>query len=206
MEVERVALTPLATVGVVADTHVPDRVQGLHPALLPGLKAAGVDLILHAGDISKPEVLHALEDIAPVTAAGGNRDFIFLRRLPGVVHLEVAGAPIVLMHGHGNFLRYLWIKFNYLINGYRLEQYLSLIQTSSPQSRVVVFGHSHIPENIDLNGRLVFNPGSAGIGWRNKVPPSYGILRFYPDSKVVGEVIELTGARICKRMWQLLDQ
>ena len=203
---EKKKLAPLATVGVVADTHVPDRVRSLHPELLPGLKAAGVDMILHAGDISGPEVLSALEEIAPVTAVGGNRDIFFLRKLPRVARLVVAGVPIVLMHGHGNFLRYLWTKVNYELTGYRLEQYLSLVHAVASNSRVVVFGHSHIPENIRLSGKLVFNPGSAGIGWRDKVPPSYGILRFYPNSEVVGEIIELKGARIYQRRHQLLDQ
>ena len=197
----------LATVGVVADTHVPDRVQNLHPGLLPGLMAAGVDMILHAGDISGPDVIPELEKIAPVTVVGGNRDIFSGRKLPGVEELVVAGVPIVLMHGHGNFLHYLRDKVHYAYQGYRLERYLELIHGTSPKSKVVVFGHTHFPENIWLSGRLVFNPGSAGIGWRDKVPPSYGILRFYPDHEIVGEIVELKGARIYKRVWQrLLDQ
>ena len=197
---------PLATVGVVADTHVPDRVHNLHPGLLPGLRAAGVDMILHAGDISEPDVISALEEIAPVTAVGGNRDIFFRRKLPGVEQLVVAGVPIMLIHGHGNFFRYLWDKVRYVYQGYRLERYLELVHSTAPKSKVVVFGHTHFPENIWLSGRLVFNPGSAGIGWRDIVPPSYGILRFYPDHEVKGEIIELKGARIYKRGWQLLDQ
>ena len=136
---ENLEAAPLATVGVVADTHVPDRVNNLHPGLLSGLRAAGVDMILHAGDISGPEVISALEEIAPVTAVGGNRDIFSRRKLPKIEQLVVAEVPILLMHGHGNFLRYLWDKIRYLYKGYRLERYLELVQSTAPRSKVVVF-------------------------------------------------------------------
>ena len=53
-------------IGVVSDTHVPDRAVALHPALLSELRRNKVDLILHAGDISTAGVLQELETIAPV--------------------------------------------------------------------------------------------------------------------------------------------
>ena len=206
MDSEKMEPAPVATVGVVADTHVPDRVKNLHPGLLPGLRAAEVDMILHAGDISGSDVIPALEEIAPVTAVSGNRDIFSHSNLPGVEELVIAGVPIALMHGHGSLLRYLSDKVRYVFLGYRLERYLELVHGAAPSSKVIVFGHTHFPENAWLSGKLVFNPGSAGIGWRNKVPPSYGVLRFYPDLEVKGEIIELKGARIFKRGWQILDR
>ena len=54
-------------IGLISDTH------GLvRPAALAALK--GSELIIHAGDIGKPEVLAALETIAPVIAIRGNND------------------------------------------------------------------------------------------------------------------------------------
>ncbi len=67
-------------VGVVADTHVPDRAIDIHPALIPQLKAAGVQRILHAGDVCAPSVLEQLGEIGPVTAVRGNRDWLFGNR------------------------------------------------------------------------------------------------------------------------------
>ena len=66
----------MVTLGVVTDSHVPDRMRALPDALWPAL--AGVDAILHAGDVCVPRVLAALEQVAPVYAVAGNRD-IFLR-------------------------------------------------------------------------------------------------------------------------------
>src|SRR5690554_3218440 len=77
-------------VGVISDTH------GL---LRPEAKAAlaGCDAIMHAGDIGKPEVLEALERIAPVTAIRGNVDE-WARDLPDTRVLEIAGRLLFLIH------------------------------------------------------------------------------------------------------------
>ncbi|MBW6475409.1 MAG: metallophosphoesterase family protein, partial [Anaerolineaceae bacterium] len=48
-------------IGVLSDTHIPDRVGALHPDILPAFKEMGVELIIHAGDISSPVVLRQLE-------------------------------------------------------------------------------------------------------------------------------------------------
>lgn len=79
--IEPVASAPL-TVGVVADTHIPDKARWLHPALIPALQRAGVQTILHCGDISAPRVVAMLEQVAPVVAVRGNRDWAFARVLP----------------------------------------------------------------------------------------------------------------------------
>jgi predicted phosphodiesterase len=68
-------------IGVVADTHVPDRVNALHPDLLQELATREVDYIFHAGDCSTSCVLDELRAIAPVFAVAGNRDW-FLPTLP----------------------------------------------------------------------------------------------------------------------------
>jgi putative phosphoesterase len=67
----------MTTLGVLADTHIPDRVPTLNPRVIQVFRQAQVSAILHAGDVSVPQVLAELEKIAQVYAVRGNRD-IFL--------------------------------------------------------------------------------------------------------------------------------
>src|SRR5260370_19074430 len=82
-------------VGVIEDTHVPEALSAL-PGEIAGL-FQGVDLILHAGDISSKEVLDELRLVAPGVAVPGNHDRI---DLPGRAIVEVGGKRIGLIHGH----------------------------------------------------------------------------------------------------------
>jgi putative phosphoesterase len=173
-------------VGVVADTHVPDKTRGLHPALLPALERAGVKAILHAGDISVPRVLRELEQAAPVTAVRGNRDWAFAGQLAWEERLTFAGVPLVLVHGHGTLRQYLWDKWQFWTRGYDLRRYQ---QTWShiTGATVIVFGHTHRAENHWQEGRLWFNPGSASRGTH----PTFGLLRFSALGQVRGEIVAL---------------
>jgi putative phosphoesterase len=186
---------------VVADTHVPDRAMSLHPALLPGLAAQRVSQILHAGDVCIPAVLAELEQVAPVIAVGGNRDYWFRHRLPAARFLEIAGISTALVHGHGGFLPYFKDKWYYLVEGYRQARYLDKLKKAAPAAQVVVFGHTHQPTNLWQGGQFFFNPGSASIEPNRSGSPSYGILHFSIDGTVRGEVIELNGAILENRRW-----
>lgn len=192
---------PVLCVGVVADTHIPDRARSLHPGLIPALKAAGVGRILHAGDVCTRAVIAELEQIAPVDLARGNRDWEFRGKCDWITHLNLAGLPVVLMHGHLNWFRYLVDKWHYLRDGYRLERYLFRLIAAAGDSRVVVFGHTHHAEIIQMDDRLVFNPGSAGFGFRRGLNPSWGLLSFFSDGRVKGEIFELTGFKLEDRHW-----
>ena len=55
------------TIGIISDTH-----GLLRPEAFSALQ--GSHLIIHAGDIGKPEVLSELETIAPILAVKGNND------------------------------------------------------------------------------------------------------------------------------------
>jgi putative phosphoesterase len=63
---ERVA----ARIGIISDTHMPERCAALPPALFETLR--GVDLLLHAGDVGELWVLDRLSALAPVVAVHGN--------------------------------------------------------------------------------------------------------------------------------------
>ena len=188
-------------VGVVADTHVPDRARTLHPQLIPGLAASGVSQILHAGDVCVPAVLDQLAQVAPVTAVGGNRDWLFRSRLPLVCFLEILGISVALLHGHGGFLPYFKDKWYYLVEGYQQARYMTRLQKFAPAAKVIVFGHTHRPVNLWQGDQLFFNPGSASIEPERSGNPSYGILHFAADGSVRGEIIEMNGARLVNGSW-----
>jgi hypothetical protein len=192
---------PLLIVGVVSDTHIPDRVDRIHPQIVPVFRAAHVDQILHAGDISIPLVLAELEQVAPVTAVRGNRDLIFDRSLPKVRVIELAGVMVALMHGHGSWINYFRDKLIYFRTGYQLERYIPALFRTAPEACVYIFGHTHFPENFWREGKLIFNPGSASSSSSRKLVPTVGILRFYVGGGVEGEIIKMVGLKIAYHQW-----
>ncbi len=126
---------PTVTVGVVSDTHGLVRPQALEAL-------AGVDLIVHAGDVGGPEVLEALGAIAPVHAIRGNVDVgsPWAEGLPDTRVVEVGEVRLYLIHD---------VK--------ALE-----IDPAAEGVDVVVCGHSHQPRMETEDGVLYFNPGSCG--------------------------------------------
>jgi len=196
---------PILSVGVVADTHIPDRARELHPKLIPALEAAKVGLILHAGDISTPSVLEDLGHVAPVKAVRGNRDWSFRDSLPLVLHLELAGVPVALMHGHGGWWNYIKDKGRYVFEGYQFDRYRKMVVELAADARVIVFGHTHRVENVKIGGRIIFNPGSANSGYRRGVLPSIGFLHFFAGGEVQGEILNLTGYQNRDGMWEAAE-
>ncbi|MEM5774078.1 MAG: metallophosphoesterase family protein [Anaerolineaceae bacterium] len=188
-------------IGVVADTHVPDRIKNLHPDLMRVLEREGVSQILHAGDVSDQSVLDELGTLAPISAVQGNRDLLRNgNTLPKTLTLNVNGVKVGLMHGFGNFWLYLIEKFYFLTKGYQLAYYRRLGVKTFPDADIIVFGHTHRPENLQYDRHLIFNPGSAGMGgWG--YPPSCGILRIAGDGSFRAETINLSGAAMENRTW-----
>ena len=129
-------------IGLIADTH-----GLLRPEAVSCL--AGVDAILHAGDVGRDEVLAGLKELAPVHAVRGNVDRTGAARdLPESLDLEFGGVRIALTH----------------------------VRPDAPVSAdVVVFGHSHRPVIDETAGCLWINPGSAGPR-RFRLPVSVGRL------------------------------
>lgn len=166
----------MTVLGLLADTHIPDRAEALHPAILPIFRDARVTAILHAGDVSVAPVIHELETVAPVYAVLGNRDIYHLRHLPMSRLLHFDGVPVGLVHGQGSVWFYLYEKIHVLTIGYRLEFYLPYLFRTLPRARVIVFGHSHMPMIRWVKGTLIVNPGSASCPNREHLP-SIGLLR-----------------------------
>ncbi len=194
------SITPLLTVGIIADTHIPDRVNDLHPDILPLFRSAGVSHILHAGDISLPRVLDVLRQVAPVTAVRGNRD-ILTGSLRILEELELGGVRINLLHGHGGWVRYAWDKLLYFRYGYQLERYVPYLLRSSQAAQVVVFGHTHRPVIVWREGRLLINPGSSSFGISSDALPTVGLLHIYAGKKFQAEIVPVNGYKINRRKW-----
>ncbi|HSB67542.1 MAG TPA: YfcE family phosphodiesterase [Anaerolineales bacterium] len=181
----------MITLGVLADTHIPDRAAELPPKVLLCFKEAQVGAILHAGDVSVPRVLKQLEQIAPVYAVQGNRDIYALSRLPLQMRLNFEGVSIGLAHGHGTFSSYMVDKFHRQLHGRLVERYIQRMLLTFPEMDVIVFGHLHVACNFRLDGKLLFNPGSTSYPWPRMSPPTFGLLKLAQGMEPHGEIIEL---------------
>jgi len=184
---------PLVRVGVIADTHVPDRVKALPPRIFELL--AGVDMILHAGDMSRPGVLEELQILGPVVAVQGNRDIFYKtnRQLPMHRIIEIGPVRIGLTHGHGGLAGYVKEKFLFLATGaYRYSRYEVQVQRWFSGVQAIVFGHTHFPVCKRVGDVLLFNPGSVGPDYKLKTGASVGILTVDTSAKTVeGQILPL---------------
>ena len=188
-------------VGVVADTHIPDRVNALHPLLPDELSQHRVQLILHAGDLSTMAVVRTLEKIAPVLAVTGNRDFLLRKEIPMKQHLKIYGNEVVLAHGHISPGIYWADKLEYITHGYSFDRYQQRLARLYPEARVIVFGHTHHPENQQIGEQLFFNPGAVSHGDYLDRAPFYGLLKFYKGGRIDATIHPLTGAQIQAKQW-----
>jgi len=180
--------------GVISDTHA-----FFDPRLTELL--AGVDAILHAGDVGSREVLTALGKIAKVHAVCGNVDSSklklrpsFKRKFENVQVLVEHQLPIPQAELEA------WADGEMLgkLHPERREAFLSGFDAAT---RVVIFGHSHQPCLVKLGNKLFFNPGSAGPQ-RFSLPRSCGILEIFPRG-VRGAMVSLDGQadRLPAKVW-----
>jgi putative phosphoesterase len=182
----------MATIlGVIADTHIPDRKRVLPRAALDIFQAQFVAAILHAGDLSTPRVLDQLGEIAPVHAVRGNTDFLLIGKLPWIRRLTFEDVSIGMAHGHGSWPKYAFNRIDYAFHGpKKFTYYEETARRQLPGVRVVVCGHTHVPANYWQQGQLIFNPGSASrpnIVIRG-LPPSVGLLHV-DEGNVRGEIV-----------------
>jgi uncharacterized protein len=134
-------------IGLISDTH-----GLLRPEALQAL--AGVEHIIHAGDIGAAEVIETLRNIAPVDAVRGNNDKgAWANELPSWLALEFGGLGIHVLHD---------------VN--ELD-----VHPAAAGFRVVIAGHSHRPQVVERDGVLFVNPGSAGPR-RFSLPVTMGYL------------------------------
>src|SRR5690242_18790706 len=121
-------------VGLISDTHGLLRQEAIEAL-------RGSELIVHAGDVGKPEILEELRRIAPVIAVRGNVDIAeWAKALPETAVAEAGSALIYVLHD---------------VNALDLDPKVAGFH-------IVVSGHSHKPGKLERDGVLFINPGSAG--------------------------------------------
>ena len=124
-------------IGLISDTH---------NFFDPGLPEifAGVDHILHAGDVGERLILVQLEQIAPVTAVLGNND----------LDLPIRETAIATLGGKKFFVHHI------ITPGLGTQPIQARIRAETPD--VVVFGHTHKAYSEQIDSTLFLNPGYAG--------------------------------------------
>jgi putative phosphoesterase len=155
--------------GIISDTH-----GLLRPEVFDVF--AGVDRILHAGDIGPPDLIAALEAIAPLHAVWGNTDGADIRRLlPEVIQMRIDGFDFLVVHGHQ-------------LGSPTPEG----LHERWPGAEVIIYGHTHVPllQTVDLVV-TVMNPGGAGHR-RFNLPPSVGIMELEPGIPPRARLVPLT--------------
>lgn len=121
-------------IGVISDTH-----GLLRPEVCAVL--SGCDVIIHGGDINKPEIIEELERIAPLYVVRGNNDKEWAEHLPASLTFTIEDCKFFLIHNKKEVLG--------------KSEALAGID-------VVIYGHSHKYAQDMIDGRLWLNPGSCG--------------------------------------------
>lgn len=159
---ERSKRADVARIGLISDTH-----GLLRPEAIRAL--AGVQHIIHAGDIGAANILEELRAIAPVDAVRGNNDKgRWAAGIPESLALDLGGVRIHVIHD---------VK--------EMD-----LDPRAAGFDVVVSGHSHKPQVVEREGVCFVNPGSAGPR-RFKLPITVGYLDLEPKSRFVARIVPI---------------
>lgn len=149
-------------IGVISDTH-----GLLRPEVPPLL--AGVESILHLGDVGDPTILKTLRKIAPLTAVRGNIDREGpCARLPETEVLLIEGGYLYLLHDIGTLH----------------------LDPAAAKFAAVLYGHSHKAGIWRHKGVLYFNPGSCGPR-RFNLKVTMGYLHIEADGGITPEIVDI---------------
>jgi uncharacterized protein len=155
---------PRVRIGVLSDTH-----GRLDPLILDLF--AGVDHIIHAGDVLDATILDDLAGIAPLTAVSGNLDHGALAKLPREVTGEVGGVSFVVSHKPKRLLKRLAAgKF---------------VDDGGDGPALVVWGHLHTPTAEWVEGTLLLNPGTASSPDEEDDGPTVAVVEKTPTGLAV---------------------
>jgi putative phosphoesterase len=137
-------------VGIVSDTH-----GFIDPRIIDVV--AKCDIAVHAGDIGNANSLVSLETrLGYITAVRGNNDVagywpvndrVYLQNIPEIRHLDLPGGRLSVEHGYAALQQ---------------SDPHEVLRQKYPDSRVIVYGHSH-QRIIDTGATpWVINPGASG--------------------------------------------
>ncbi len=181
-------------IGVVSDTH------GFFDPHLRDI-LAGVEEILHAGDVGSEEVMDGLARIAQVHAVRGNVDPPS-SNFPLSRTLRFENVQVELVHQLAVPQSELqaWSDAA-LLQKIHPERREALLKSFDDSTRVIIFGHSHQPCLLTVGHKLFFNPGSAGTQ-RFSLPRCCGVLEIFPRG-VRGTVVSLEryNQRLPAKVW-----
>ena len=164
-------------IGLVSDTHIPDRRIKLPQKVLESFE--GADLIIHAGDITSQSVIDDLERLAPVHAVEGNMDRVVGElELPASQVIEAEGHKIGIVHGE------------VYPRGDTQQLYYTALELGVD---ILVSGHSHIAQLEKIKDVILVNPGSPTNPRLSE--PSVAVLEIN-GSKIEIEFIK-TGSPVC---------
>jgi putative phosphoesterase len=181
-------------IGVVSDTHAyfDRRLEEM---------LAGVDAIIHGGDVGSAKVLDDLSHIAKVHAVRGNVDPDELE-LPPSIRVQFDNVQVEVRHQLAIPQSELeaWSDGE-LLGKMQPERRDAFLRTFDGATRVVIFGHSHKPCLVTMGHKLFFNPGSAGQQ-RFSLPRCFGLLEVFPRG-VRGSLVSLErhNERLPAKVW-----
>jgi hypothetical protein len=148
-------------IGIISDTHYCRAAPWIIPDWIE--KAfSGSDMIIHAGDLERPEVTAALSEIAPVYVVRGNCDYYDLS-VPEVIGVKTPAGLLTVAH--------------------RAEKARASIEN---ETRIMVYGHTHLPVISEEKNLLVINPGSPVLP-RGGLPPSIAVVKI-ENGKIIAEL------------------
>lgn len=163
-------------IGLISDTHIPDRAKVIPTKVLESFSAA--DLIIHAGDLTTTDVIDELEKIAPVMAVQGNMDRVAGLDLPKAKVVDCEGIRIGVAHGE-------------VYPRADTQQLLYLARQLDVN--ILVTGHSHQPKIEQVEDVLLLNPGSPIVP---RLADRTVMLLEINDKNVDVEIVKI-GAPVC---------
>jgi putative phosphoesterase len=170
--------------GILSDTHIPDRADSLPEEMLTALSQQHLTAILHAGDICSQVVLDQLSTIAPVLAVQGNRDWLYRFKLSRILEPIFNDIKLTLTHGHISIPQYFIDLLHYASNGFTFKRsFINLIK-HHPDSKVIIFGHTHRQVYSFFEGVTFLNPGAGYACAFNNFHPQYAVMHISPVGNI----------------------
>lgn len=164
-------------IGVLSDTHIPERASQIPEIIFELFK--DMDLIIHGGDLVSYEIIHQLEELAPVRCVQGNMDRYYGLDLPKRDVINANGIKIGLDHGEvyprgdSQQLKYIAMEMGV---------------------EVLITGHTHWAFVKEVDNVLLLNPGSPTVPRMSD--PTIMILKV-ENSTLESEIIKV-GKPTCK--------
>ena len=160
---------------VISDTHIPVTADQLPQVILK--EAQTCDYCFHAGDLVEYNIIEELSKLTTVHAVYGNMDDgNTKKRLPSKKIVTIEGVTFALIHGSGSLINI-------------ISTVTDAFQNDLDKINILIFGHSHLPTDQEINGRIYFNPGSP----TDKIYApycSYGIIEL-KDGKIIRRIVKI---------------